>query len=33
MGNAPDEVKKAADCVRETNDEDGFYEAIAKSLR
>ena len=32
MGNAPDEVKQAADCVTDTNDENGFYKALAMSL-
>ena len=32
MGNAPEEVKKAADYVTDTNDENGFYKALAKSL-
>ena len=30
MGNAPDEVKQAADCVTDTNDENGFYKALMK---
>ena len=32
MGNAPDEVKQAADCVTDTNDENGFYKALVKSF-
>jgi hydroxymethylpyrimidine pyrophosphatase-like HAD family hydrolase len=32
MGNAPDEVKQAADYVTGTNDANGFYNALAKSL-
>ena len=32
MGNAPDEVKQAADCVTGTNDENGFYRALVKSI-
>ncbi len=32
MGNAPDEVKQAADFITDTNDENGFYNALAKSL-
>ena len=32
MGNAPDEVKQAADYVTVTNDENGFYKALAKSF-
>ena len=30
MGNAPDEVKQVADYVTGTNDENGFYKALAK---
>ena len=30
MGNAPDEVKQAADCVTDTNEENGFYKALMK---
>lgn len=30
MGNAPDEVKKCANCVTLTNDEDGVAEALKK---
>ena len=33
MGNAPEEVKKAADYVTDTNDENGFYKALALVLR
>ena len=33
MGNAPDEVKQAADYVTDTNDENGFYKALARTLR
>jgi Cof subfamily protein (haloacid dehalogenase superfamily) len=33
MGNAPDEVKQAADYITGTNDENGFYKALVKSLR
>jgi hydroxymethylpyrimidine pyrophosphatase-like HAD family hydrolase len=32
MGNAPDEVKQAADYITDTNDENGFYKALAKSF-
>ena len=32
MGNAPDEVKQAADYITGTNDENGFYKALVKSL-
>lgn len=32
MGNAPDEVKQAADYVTSTNDENGFYDALAKCV-
>ncbi len=30
MGNAPDEVKQAADYITDTNDENGFYKALEK---
>ena len=32
MGNAPDEVKQAADYVTGMNDENGFFNALAKSV-
>jgi len=32
MGNAPDEVKQAADYITGKNDENGFYNALVKSL-
>ena len=32
MGNAPDEVKQAANYITDTYDANGFYKALAKSL-
>jgi hypothetical protein len=32
MGNTPDEVKQAADYITDTNDENGFYNALVKNF-